>query len=157
MGRLSLRHGMKGKRSYTAWRSMKSRCLNPNNASYKNYGGRGITICPQWTEDFVNFYSDISRLFPDGEDDIPDGLTIERKNTNGNYEPSNVELKTTFDQNRNKRSNVWLTVMGETKLLVDWCRESRIGRQTVRSRLAMGWEPARAISHPVDVRRRRKA
>ena len=79
---------------YNAWRSMRKRCNNPNNRAYPNYGGRGITICDRW-DSFPNFYEDMGPC--------PPGLTLERRDTNGNYEPTNCYWADRTTQNRNRR------------------------------------------------------
>ncbi|MCK4525923.1 hypothetical protein KAW18_01025 [candidate division WOR-3 bacterium] len=91
-------HTKNGKRSpeYRCWEQMKARCQNSNNISYENYGGRGISICERW-HSFENFYEDMG--------DKPEGLTLERKNNNGNYEPGNCQWTTWKEQNNNRRPN----------------------------------------------------
>lgn len=79
---------------YMSWRAMKSRCLNPNATGYKNYGGRGITVCARWL-DFQNFYADMGPR--------PEGTSLDRIDVNGNYEPGNVRWSTDTAQVRNRR------------------------------------------------------
>lgn len=90
-------HGMKGTPTYMSWMSMKSRCNNPNNVSYKNYGGRGITVCKRWYN-FKNFYEDMGQK--------PNGLSLDRIDNDGNYEPSNCKWSTWVEQNNNKRNTI---------------------------------------------------
>jgi hypothetical protein len=86
----------KGKsRTYTTWQEILNKCYNPNSPSYAFYGGRGITLCKRWFENFDNFLSDMGEK--------PKGLTIERINNDGNYEPENCKWGTYSEQNRNKR------------------------------------------------------
>lgn len=91
------KHGLCGTRIYTEWVNMKSRCLYESHASYDSYGGRGITICDEWMNDFQVF---CDWAMANGYNDA---LTIERKNVNGNYEPDNCEWIPSNEQGFNKR------------------------------------------------------
>lgn len=93
----SYKHGMSQTPTYSTWSSMHSRCTDPGNASYARYGGRGIRVCERWA-DFATFYSDMG--------DRPDGMTLDRIDNDGNYEPSNCRWATKAEQESNK-SNPW--------------------------------------------------
>jgi hypothetical protein len=93
---------------------MIQRCSNPNNNAWDNYGGRGIRVCSRW-EKFEQFYSDM------GE---PNSLTLERKDSNGMYEPANCMWATPQEQACNRRSNVKTTIDGITKTASDWSKET---------------------------------
>lgn len=94
------KHGESKTRLYHIWNGMISRCLNLNAENYPYYGGRGITICPEWTNDYTKFRD---WALSNG---YKDNLTIDRRNTNGNYEPSNCRWETQKEQQGNKRNNV---------------------------------------------------
>lgn len=79
----------------TSYRSMISRCYNQEHTNYRNYGGRGITVCDRWIGSYVNFREDMGFR--------PVGLTLDRIDPNGNYEPSNCRWATWSQQNKNKR------------------------------------------------------
>ena len=131
-------HKMSGTRLYHIWQGIKSRCGNPNNTRYKNYGGRGITICDEWV-DFENFKEwALSHGYQEN-------LTIERKDTNGDYEPDNCTFTATYYQNRNRTSNV---VIGG-KCLTDWALESGLNVSTVFARYKRGDRDLSSLLRPV--------
>lgn len=90
-------HGMTGSRLHRIWKAMRTRCYNRNFFGFKYYGGRGISICDEWKNDFQAFYDWAMK------NGYSDNLTIDRINTNGNYEPSNCRWVTMAEQNKNKR------------------------------------------------------
>lgn len=101
-------HGLSNSRTYTAWRSMLNRCRRPADSHYADYGGRGIQVCALWDK-FMPFLADMGQC--------PDGMQIERKDVNGNYEPSNCVWATRKAQANNTRRNVRMTYMGESLTL----------------------------------------
>lgn len=123
------RHGKIKTKAYGSWREMNARCFNENEEQYKDYGGRGITVCDRWQglNGFNNFYADMGER--------PKNLLLERIDNNGNYEPSNCRWATRKEQQRNRRNNVWLEVFGERKVLKDWAIYLNVNPQTIRYHL----------------------
>ena len=93
-------HGMSKSKIYYVWMQMKNRCHNPESAAFKNYGGRGITVCEEWKNSFQAFYDYVSQLPHFNEE----GYSLDRINNDGNYEPNNVRWATRAEQNNNKRN-----------------------------------------------------
>lgn len=118
------------------------RCTDPSNKNWKRYGGRGITVCKRWTEAFENFLADMG--------ECPNGLTIDRKDGNGNYEPGNCKWATVFEQNQHRSRDIECTVRGKTGSLSLLCREFGIDHYaTVRRRITEeGWDAERAMFTP---------
>ena len=88
------KHGESHSKLHTVWTTMKQRVLNPDATSYKDYGGRGITICPEWTNDYTNFRDWAL------DNGYKDSLTIDRKENNGNYCPENCHFVTSVIYSR---------------------------------------------------------
>jgi hypothetical protein len=124
---------------YSVWRGMTSRCRNPKSTGYHNYGGRGIKVCERW-QLFDNFLADMGEK--------PEGMTLERIDSNGDYEPGNCRWATYAEQARNKHNNINITINKTSKCLTDWAAFAGISVETVISRLRVGWEPWLAIFYP---------
>jgi hypothetical protein len=92
------RHGASDTSTYGSWSGMRNRCLNPSEPRYPDYGGRGITVCARW-DDFANFLADMGER--------PDGLTLDRIDNDGNYEPGNCKWSTPLEQSQNRRPRRW--------------------------------------------------
>lgn len=132
----NFKHGQRHTKLYGVWCGIKARCQNPNSTSYKDYGGRGIKICEEW-EDFTNFYS---WAIANG---YKNGLTIERKDNNKNYSPSNCKWATYKEQANNKRNNVYFTYQGETKTLAQWDESTD---KDIAGRISKGWTIEQAMN-----------
>jgi hypothetical protein len=116
--RIKVKHGGKGQRLYNIWMGLKSRCNNKNNSSYKNYGGRGISV--QWSS-YQDFFKDMARQYNKhvilhGEENT----SIDRIDVNGNYSKENCHWATRLEQSNNKRTIRPITINGETKLITEW-------------------------------------
>lgn len=139
-GCIQRRHGMFGTPEYSAWNSMMRRCLNKKQANYKNYGGRGITVCEKW-KDFAVFFEDMGPRPSQAH-------SLDRINNMGNYEPSNCRWATWTQQARNKRNSRVLIVAGESATVPEWAEKTGLGRSTIKERLRRGWDPERAVTTP---------
>lgn len=105
------------------------RCLDKNSYAYAEYGGRGITVCEHW-QDFTNFYADMGEK--------PEGLSLDRIDVNGNYEPSNCRWATASEQVRNRRCAVVILVDGVQIRLDDYCKQVGIKYGTGYARMQRG-------------------
>jgi hypothetical protein len=121
------------------WRLMWRRCENSKDGVYKYYGARGIKVCDAW-KDFDVFLSDMGIK--------PEGLTLERKDVNGNYCPKNCCWVTPLEQMRNRTNTKWITVSGETKCAAEWCEIYGCGQRLFSARIARGWDPLKALTTP---------
>lgn len=135
-------HGMKNTPLYKIWASMKIRCQNEGASRYERYGGRGITICNEWINEngFMNFYN---WAMASGYEE---GLTLDRINVDGNYEPSNCRWVTMREQQNNRSNNLLLTYNGKTKTASQWEDETGIKQGTISARIRNGWSVERALT-----------
>lgn len=139
------KHGMCRSRTYNTWCAMKDRCYNANNEDFHHYGGRGITICERWNNSFEAFFEDMGEK--------PLRMSIERINTNGNYEPGNCRWATQKEQTRNKRTNRLVTFRGETKTVSEWSEITGIDQRTLWDRLFNHKWPIEKAMNPQKRRR----
>ena len=134
-------HGLSYTRLNSIWRGIKKRCLNNNCKAFPKYGGRGIKIYSCWINDFKSFYDwSIANGYKDD-------LTIDRINSDGNYEPSNcrwVDMKT---QQRNRTNNKLIAYKGETHTLPEWCEILHLSYGKVRQRIRKGVPFDKAIKY----------
>lgn len=138
----SITHGMRRTPTYKVWAGIIQRCTNPNEAHYKDYGGRGIGVCDRWLNSFENFLEDMGEK--------PPGLWIERTDNNKGYEPGNCRWATIKEQANNKRNNRKITAFGKTQTLAQWSDEIGIGASSISARImVLGWTPERAVSAPL--------
>lgn len=113
---------------YDTWKNMLSRCYNPKDDRYYTYGARGVNVCDEWRENFHEF---ARFALSNG---WAAGLSIERKDVDEGYSPGNCCFITMKEQMRNKTNNVYITINGETKCLVEWCEIFGVGFQKVWAR-----------------------
>ena len=135
------------RRLYLIWHSMIERCENAKSISYKNYGGRGISVCEEW-HDFERFAN-----WANGSG-YSENLTIDRLDNDKNYCPENCKWSTMKEQGRNKRTNRMVTIGGKTCTLSEWCESYEISQVTVQSRLRYGWDIEKAITTPTKAKKK---
>ena len=131
MNKRNTKHGLKGTRIERIWHGIKQRCLNPNNHAFKYYGGRGIKICDKWVNSLSDFLADMGHP--------PEGMTIDRIDNNGNYEPGNCRWVTRATQQSNRRINRFIEFNGVRKTAMQWATDLGIAHQTIYKRLDLGW------------------
>lgn len=124
-------HSKKGRTNstYVSWVCMKVRCMNEAHKSYPRYGGRGITICSRWMK-YENFLADMGLR--------PEGFTLDRIDTNGNYEPENCRWASAKQQMDNQRKTVWVECYGEKLTISDWSIRTGLSKETIRRRILKG-------------------
>ncbi len=125
-------HGQKsralnGTPVYRSWRQMKTRCGNPNAQNFRWYGGRGIVVCDRWKTSFRNFLADMG--------EPPKGMTLDRIDTDGNYEPGNCRWASKVTQANNRRDTVRLELNGRSLTITELAAEVGISRNTLRQAL----------------------
>lgn len=144
---LHLKHGhtVEGKMSseYVSWQRMIQRCINIGYGNYYRYGGRGIQVCDRWRNSFEEFLSDMGvKPFK--------GAQIDRKDPNGNYEPSNCRWISSKENSRNKNNNLKIIWKKETKTLSEWSEILNINKNTLRNRIySTQWTLEEAMSTPL--------
>lgn len=138
-------HGDSRTRLHGCWKNMVDRCSNPANKRFKYYGGRGITVCEGWRNDYLAFRQ---WALANGFDET---LQIDRIDNDGGYEPANCRFVTQSQNARNKSNNRRVTAFGETKCLVEWSEDSRcqVALNVLELRLnQMGWDFEQALLTP---------
>lgn len=140
------KHSVKdNKRLYSIYNGIKNRCFNKNEPRYKDYGGRGITMCDEWREDFDSF---ADWALANG---YTEELTIERVDVNGNYCPENCTWITRAAQRENRRDTVWVVYKGERIQLYKLCERLGLCYDTMNDRIVKRkWDVERAISAPSE-------
>lgn len=134
---------------YDVRSQMVQRCYNSKNKQYLDYGGRGISVCEEWINSFDSFYEWASK------NGYEEGLSLDRKDNDGNYTPENCRFVNRAVQNRNTRKNRYYTAFGETKCLFDWGRDLRsvVTVWGLRTRIDNGWDMEKALTEPLSNRK----
>lgn len=138
------KHGDTKTRLFRTWQHMLNRCYNTNVRGYKNYGGRGISVCEEWRNSFIPF-RDWAHQNGYNED-----LSIDRIDVNGNYEPNNCRWTTAKVQANNKRNNRLLTYKGQTETLSEWADIVKISAVAIKARIdKYHWSVDKALTTPL--------
>lgn len=134
------KHGFGRTPLYKVWGTMRNRCYSKKRYDYHRYGGRGIVICKEWRDNFLAFRE---WAIANG---YKKGLTIERKDNNDIYKPSNCTWATRRQQANNRRTNRTVTFRGETLTIAQWSRRTGVKQHTLRYRIEAGWAIKVALS-----------
>lgn len=125
--------------TFATWQGMLNRCQNPNFSKFKDYGGRGITVCERWQK-FENFLTDMGER--------PHGKTLDRKDNDKGYFKENCRWADWFEQANNRRNNVLLTHNGKTQSVIQWAKEMGISQKRIYCRISSGWSVEKALTTP---------
>ena len=133
-------------REYAIWCGMKTRCTNPSVKIFPYYGGRGITVCPQWASSFEAFLQDMGPC--------PPNLSLERRDNNKGYAPENCYWATREEQGNNKRSNRLIVFNGQTLTVSAWARQYGLSDACLHARVFRSrWPMDKALSTPAKHKR----
>jgi hypothetical protein len=143
-------HKMSKTRIYREWQGMKTRCYNKNNKRYNNYGGRGITVCDEWMNNFDNFFKWSL------DNNYSDDLTIDRKNNDGNYEPSNCRWVNNKIQCNNRNSNIVIEHNDEKLTLTELSEKKGLSIRMMHARYVRGDRGKRLLRDPYADRKTQK-
>lgn len=135
-------HGATYTRAHSAWRMMRARCMYPSVTRYDRYGGRGIKVCDRWQNSFENFLADMG--------EPPSGMSLERIDNDGNYEPGNCKWATQTEQCRNRRNSRRLLHEGRDLTVEEWSEVTGIHRRTIMGRIRLGWPVEKVLTAPVQ-------
>jgi hypothetical protein len=133
------KHGLSKHPLYRKWLSMKNRCYIKSNVEYKNYGGRGISVCDEWKDDFKAFFDwSINNGYSEK-------LTIDRVDVNGNYSPYNCVYIPMHQQYNNRTDSFFITIGDVRKTITEWSRVSGNKVSSIRRKIYKGVEPSVAV------------
>jgi hypothetical protein len=139
--KFATKHGLSRTPEYRAWQQMRLRCTDPKHAAWPRYGGRGITVCPEWLESVERFVADMGpRPSPKHE--------LDREKNDLGYSPSNCRWVLRVANCRNRRSNTFIEIRGDRRTLAEWLEITGLSKTGYRLRIKRGLSPADAITLP---------
>jgi len=142
----STKHNLSRTKIYDVWIAIRKRCYSPANISYKNYGGRGITICEDWKNNFSSFYEWSMK------NGYKEGLSIDRIDNNGNYCPENCRWTDKLTQANNTRTNHFITFCNQTKTIAEWARHFNLPYSNILAKLQKNnYDAEKAFAKLVDI------
>lgn len=146
----SLKHGhsvgRKSSRTLKSYQHAKSRCFNPADEKFPHYGGRGITMCKRWADDFSAFLEDMG--------ECPEGMSIGRKDVDKDYTPDNCRWETTAQQARARTDNVWVVRGDDKMVLKDFAALMGVPYKALHYRVRYkGFKPEEAAAHLLSLKR----
>jgi hypothetical protein len=139
------KHGQYKTSTYSIWSHMLARCNNPNHQAYKDYGGRGIKVCPRWSR-FENFFTDMGSR--------PNGLSLDRINNEEDYTPGNCKWSSPTQQANNRRNSRMIEFNGDVLTIMQWSERLHMPATALYVRLTkLNWLAERALTTPVKYKR----
>lgn len=134
-------HGLSRSPEYRIWIGMKNRCYNVGDPSYAEYGGRGVTVAPEWMDSFDSFIQSIGKR-PSAKH------SIDRIDNSKGYRPDNCRWATKSEQANNRRSSILITIEGITRSVTEWADVVGVHKTLIYQRLVAGWNPDVAVTKP---------
>jgi hypothetical protein len=139
--RKTRKHGLSYSPEYRAWQTMRLRCTVPTNQAWKDYGGRGITVCEAWLDDPTQFYRDMGpKPSPKHE--------LDRIDNNAGYSPANCHWVLRAENCRNRRSNHRIEHDGDSLTVSEWAERTGLSESLLQARLKLGWDVSRMLTVP---------
>lgn len=131
---------------HSIWHGMKCRCNTASSGSYERYGSKGVKVCKEWENNFYAFYN---WSLANG---YADGLTIDRIDSDGDYEPSNCRWVDYVLQANNRKTNVRLCYNGESHTIAEWSNLLNISRNVLYNRKKKGWSDEKTLTTPIKTK-----
>lgn len=136
--KINTTHGYSKHPLFQSWQAMVKRCINKKDPAYKNYGGRGISVCEEWLHSPNQFIADMNPR--------PLGLELDRIDNNKGYSKENCKWSTRKEQCTNRRSTILITFNNQTNSILEWSRITGINRRTITQRLSKNWNLERVFT-----------